>query len=334
MKFNLFKKRRVTVAALSVFSILGLAACGGTASSTEGTSSSAAASSAAASGGKTIVFSPLGLQIPAMKQLSEGVQAYGQSKGYTIIIQDPGLDPQKQITQLQSVIETGKADGVWAIMVAPQTATALVQTAQDKGVPMLVNGLPADYGLDGLVPGITFDTIDYVAQGQAMGEQLGKCINEKLGGTTDVIWEQNSPGTAGKEELETAAKDALAQTAPGAKIVSTVVVTDRAGAQTEVGNALQGNPNVQAVLGNNDEGALGAIGAFKAAGKDLPCVTEAGGNDEALAAAQSGEIYAVVALQFQDDMVQSFDTLTTMIDDPTAMGLQLTVPQKIVTSGS
>ena len=91
-------------------------------------------------------------------------------------------------------------------------------------------------------------------------------------------------------------------------------------AQTDIGNALQGNPDVNAVLGNNDEGALGAIGAFKAAGKELPCLTEAGGNDEVLAAVKDGEIYASVALQFEADMAQSFDTLVAMIDDPTKRG--------------
>ena len=59
-----------------------------------------------------------------------------------------------------------------------------------------------------------------------------------------------------------------------------------------MGNALQGNPDVTAVFGQNDEGALGTIGAFKAAGKDLPCITEAGGNEESLAAVEAGEIYA------------------------------------------
>jgi ribose transport system substrate-binding protein len=201
-------------------------------------------------------------------------------------------------------------------------------------VPLILNGVPEDYGLDGVQPGISFSTIDYEAQGRAIGEELGNCINEKLGGEAQVIMEENSPGTAGKEELETSAKEALAATAPGAEIVATVVVSDRAKAQTDIGNALQGNPDVQAVLGNNDEGALGAIGAFKAAGKELPCITEAGGNEEVLGLAETGEIYAVVALQFQDDMVQSFDNLVAMIDDPEMEGQQLTVPQEVVKAES
>ena len=40
-----------------------------------------------------------------------------------------------------------------------------------------------------------------------------------------------------------------------------------------------------------------------------------------------------VALQFQADMTQSFDTLVKMQSDPKANGLVLTVPQKVVTAG-
>ncbi len=41
-----------------------------------------------------------------------------------------------------------------------------------------------------------------------------------------------------------------------------------------------------------------------------------------------------MALQFGADMAQSFDALATMIDDPEATGVQLTVPQEVVKAGS
>ena len=104
--------------------------------------------------------------------------------------------------------------------------------------------------------------------------------------------------------------------------------------QTDVGNILQGKPDVNAVAAANDEGALGALGAFKAAGKELPCLVEFGGNAEVLALVKKGTIYASVALQFAADMAQSVDTLGTMQADPTAVGPILTVPQKVVTAGS
>jgi len=322
------KHRRVAIAALAAGSLALLAACG------SGGTQAADGSTDTGDDSKTIVFSPLGLQIPAMKQLSEGVKAYGTEKGYEVIIQDPKLDPQKQVTDLQSMIESGRAAGVWSIAIAPPSMQALVRTAMEKNVPIILNGTPEDYGLDGLEPGVSFSTIDYEAEGSAAGEELGNCINERYDGKGKVIFAESAPGTAGKEQFEGAVKAALAATAPDAEIVSTITVSDRTAAQNDIGSALQGNPDVNAVFGQNDEGALGAIGAFKAAGKDIPCVTEAGGNEEALAAVQSGDIYAVVALQFAADMAQSFDALTAMIDDPEATGVQLTVPQEVVKADS
>ena len=327
--FHTSKPRRMAFAAVAVGSLFSLAACGGGTSSAD-SGSDDAGSGDSGSAGKTIAFSPIGLAIPAMKGLSEGVTGYGKSKGYDVIVQDPNMDPQKQVTDLTSVIESGRVDGAWAIMIAPPAAASLVQTALEKKVPLILNGTPADYGLDGLEPGVSFSTIDYVAQGTAMGEELGNCINEKLDGKAQVLYGESQPGTAGKEEQDKAIKAALAKTAPDAEIVSTITITDRAKAQTDVGAALQGNPGINAVMGQNDEGSLGALGAFAAAGKDLPCLTETGGNDEVLQAVKDGKIYASVALQFQDDMVQSFDTLAKMIDDPTMTGEQLTVPQKVV----
>jgi len=319
-------RRRTTVAVAATAGCLTLlAACGSTqpADGSSGDSGSKAEN-------KTIVFSPLGLQIPAMQGLSKGVQGMGKAAGYTVIVQDPKLNPQKQVTDLKSVVETGKAGGVWALAVQPSSMADLVKTAQEKKVPMILNGTPEEFGLDGLAPGLSFSRIDYIAQGQAIGEELGNCINEKLDGKAEVIFEENAPGTAGKKDLESTAKKALADTAPDAKIVATIVAKDRQQVQNDIGSALQGHPNVKAVLANNDEGSLGALGAFAAADKKLTCVTEAGGNAEVLAAVKAGKIYASVALQFAADTAQSFKTLTEMMADPSKQGVQLTVPQKVI----
>lgn len=281
---------------------------------------------------KTLVFSPLSLAPPALKGLSEGVQGYGKSKGWEVQVQDPNFDPTKQAQSLNSVISSGVAGALWVISVNPGALKETVRSAQAKGIPQLLNGVPADYGFDGLQPGITFDVIDYKAYGQALGQNLGKCITEKLGGNAEVLFAQSAPGTAGKEDIESTALAALKAAAPNATVVSTTIAKDRAGSQTDIGNALQGKPNIKAVMSTNDEGALGGLGAFAAAGKSLTCLTEAGGNDEVLAAVKSGKIYASVALQFEADMIQSFDTLVAMQSDPKAVGKQLNVPQKIITA--
>jgi ABC-type sugar transport system substrate-binding protein len=308
-------------------------------SSPAATTASAAGSETGGSGGsggstlpKTLVFSPLSLQPPALKGLSEGVQGYAGSKGWQVIVQDPNFDPTKQQQQLTEVIDSGRAGAAWIIAVAPASMGGILTSAQSKGIPVLVNGKPTEWGFSGPQPGISFDYIDYTAGGTALGEQLGKCITQKLGGNAEVLFAVSSPGQAGKDEFEAAANAALTKAAPNAKVVQTVVVKDRPSGQTDIGNALQGHPNLNAIMSSTDEGALGALGAFDAAGKQLPCLTDFGGNDEVLAKVKAGTIFASVALQFAADMTQSFDTLVAMQADPKKEGPVLVVPQKVVTA--
>jgi ABC-type sugar transport system substrate-binding protein len=281
---------------------------------------------------KTLVFSPLSLAPPALKSLSEGVKGYGGSQGWEVLTQDPNFDPSKQTQQLNEVLGSGRAGAAWVIAVAPASMGPILKTAQSKGIPILVNGRPDEYGFSGPQPGITFDYIDYAAAGKALGEQLGLCIKEKLGGRASVLSAVSIEGSAGKKEFDSTAESALKATAPGATIVQTVVVKDRAQAQTDIGAALQGQPDLAAVMSVNDEGALGALGAFDAAGRKLDCVTDFGGNDEVLGDVKAGKIYASVALQLEADMKQSFDTLVKMQADPKANGEVITVPQKVVTA--
>jgi ABC-type sugar transport system substrate-binding protein len=315
------------VTAVATTSLLLIAGCG---SSSDGSASAGAAGKLP----KTLVFSPLSLAPPALKGLSEGVKGYASSKGWQVIVQDPNFDATKQSQQLNEVISAGRAGAAWILANAPKSMGPLIKTAQSKGVPLLVNGKPDEYGFTGPQPGITFDYIDYTAGGKALGEELGKCVNEKLGGTAKVLYGANVEGTAGKQAFDTAATEALRATAPGATLVQTLITNERAKSQTDIGNALQGNPDLTAVMSADDEGALGALGAFSAAGKKLPCVTDFGGNDEVLKGVTDGKIYASVALQFQADMTQSFDTLVKMQGDPKANGAVLVVPQKVITAGS
>ena len=328
------RRASIALAAATATGLL-LAACSSSGSSAAG-GSTAGSTTGSSSGAlpKTLVFSPLSLQIPALKGLATGVQAYGKAKGWTIQLQDPAYNANTQQTDLNTVINSGVAGALWIIAVNPSSLGSTLKTAQGKGIPALTNGVPADYGFSGLQPGIAFDVIDYKAAGTALGHQLGACINKKLGGTAQVLFARSPVGTAGKADMENSAVAALAATAPRAKIVSNLDESAQATAQTDVGNALQGHPGINAVMATNDEGTLGAQGAFAAAGKTLPCLTGfGGGNPQVLSGVKSGSIYAVVQLQFAADMVQSFNTLAAMQADPKAVGQQLHVPQKILTAG-
>src|SRR5689334_10240484 len=111
---------------------------------------SSGASNNPASGGnslpKTLVFSPLSLAPPALKGLSEGVKAYAGSKGWDVIVQDPNFDATKQAQMLNEVLSSGRAGAAWVIAAGPQSMNDVLKTAQSKGIPILINGRPDEYG--------------------------------------------------------------------------------------------------------------------------------------------------------------------------------------------
>ena len=311
---------------------LNRAVCAGAALALVGTTVVVGANGATAAPKQTIGFSPIALAIPALKGLSEGVKGVGAGMGYNTVILDPNFDPIKQAQQLTQVINSGKINAGWVLSVKPPAISKVAKLAQAKKVPLVLNGVPADYGFKGPQKGLSFARIDYGKVGAAMGATVGQCINDKLGGKAEVFFLTSQAGTAGREEQDAATKKWLASTAPGATIVQTIEVKDRAGAQKDIAAALQAHPNVKAVTGGADEGALGALSAFEGAGKSLPCVTENGGNDEVLAAVKSGKIYASAALQFQDDLMQTFAELGRLLKDPTAVGKLMSVPVKVAKS--
>ena len=182
---------------------------------------------------------------------------------------------------------------------------------------MILNGTPEDYGLDGLVPGVSFSTIDYAAQGKASGEELGNCINERYDGKAEVLFAESAPGTAGKEELETAVKEALAATAPDAEIVShhqrQRPHRRRRPTSATRSRATRTSPPSSA---RTTRARSARSARSRPPARTFPASPRPAATRRSSQAVEAGDIYAVVALQFEADMAQSFDALTAMIDDP------------------
>ena len=153
----------------------------------------------------------------------------GAGMGYDVIVVDPKFDAPTQAQQLNELITSGKTNAAWVISVNPGSMKAVVELAQQKKVPLVLNGVPADYGLSGMQVGVTFARINDEAFGGVVGDLLGQCVNAKLGGNAKVIFMQSAEGTAGKKELEDAMMAKLTAAAPGAKIVATGIAKDRAG---------------------------------------------------------------------------------------------------------
>lgn len=323
------RHRSTALAAAAVLLLASLTSCGSTAPVTR-----SAAGGAPQVGPVTIGFSPPNQSAQLLIHLGEGLQAYAASKGAKVIVADPNNDPTTQVQQLTTWIQLGQVQAIWAIALNASALRPVFDKARAKGVAVLATGHPSDYGQSAPGTGVSYSFIDYRAYGRSVGEQLGKCANERLDGRAQAVFMKNSPGQVGLAEYEAGIREGLAATSPGSKIAATLDNrNDRLKSQQGALSAIQANAGINAVAGSNDEGSLGALGALTQAGKDptRTCVIGAGGNRESLAGVQSGTLYAVAALQFEADLAQNVDQMLKMVADPKAVGIQLTTPIKTVT---
>lgn len=275
-----------------------------------------------------LAFSPLSLDIPALKGLSEAVKHVGGEQGYDVVVLDPKFDAPTQAQQLNQLFGTGRVKAAWVIAVNPGAMGSVIDTVHDNNAVILVNGEPGDYGFDGMVPGVSFGKIDYEGYGAITGTLGGECANKDFGGKGKALLIGMKEGTAGKAEIEGTMEKKLTEVAPGVEVVASIISTERADALTKVSQVLQAHPDLNVVVSANDEGALGAMGAFEAAGNKSTCIVASGGNDEVLKSIDAGHLYGAAALNFKGDMVQTFDTIAEMLKDPSAPGKQLYVPME------
>ena len=332
-----YQMRRAAAVAGSSALLVVLAACSaGTTSASSSSSSTGGASgtsSAAKTSSLTIGFSPFNQSAQALIGLGKAATSYLGAKGDKVLVADPNNNSATQIQQINTWVQNGQVQGVWLLALDTAAMKQVLQTAQSKGVVVVANGTPSQFGFSGLQPGLSFDNIDYNAYGSDVGTSLGQCLNNRFSGAGQVILLTPAPGEA-EDAAVAPFKAALAAIDPKAQIVAeTAEGGDVLTNQQHTASALQAHPNANAVVSFHDEGTDGAIVAFQQAGKNpaKECLVNAGGSDQNLADVASGSLYAVVALQFAADMTQTANLLIKMAADPKAMGQQLLTPIKVIT---
>ncbi len=278
------RRRRTTFAVVAAASCLTLvSACGSDpqpASGSDGSSSSG--------GSKTLVFSPIGLQVPAMK---------GLVRGRAGLQQEQGLDGHRAGPEPRPA-EAGPADlqrssspagrRAWVIAIAPALASGREDGAEkkvcaaDQRRPRGLRPLRPAAGhhlrqdrlrRQGTGPG---RAARQVHQREARRQRRGASSTSPLRAPRARRSSRRPPWTPSAKPRRRQDRADLDRQRPARRRRPTSATCCRA------------TPTSTPSLGNNDEGALGALGAFKAAGKKLPCLTEFGGNDEVLAPGQGG----------------------------------------------
>ncbi len=281
-----------------------------------------------------IGFLPPTLGIDAFQGLWHGLEGAGGGMfGDTVQAIDANFDPAVQIQTIDQWVQLDEIDALWVIPVAAEALKPSLEAATDAGVVVIAGGKPADYGFEGEVPGITFSDIDNVAFGKGIGDLMAACVNDRLGGESDVIYVGPNSANESTTNINTSSQEALAEGAPDATIVQELVAaSDLAGTQTMVETAIQGNPGTDGYMAGDAESTMAGLNAYTNAGMDATsiCIVGNGGGDDQVAAVDAGELYGVVAFDFEGDLIQNLTELHTMAADPTAPGQLLTVPITVI----
>lgn len=239
-----------------------------------------------------------------MSYMHEGFEEAAEELGVRITMVDGRNDPALQ----QGQVDTFITQGVDAIILVPVQVSAIgpiLDETEAAGIPVVaVNRLPADDQLERLA---TFVGSNEEFAGRVQGE----AIAEMLGGEGDVviIWgEIGHPAQIGR----TAGVKEVFEQYPGINVVrEDTSEWQRANALELMENWIQAGFNIDAVIGNNDESAIGAAMALEQVGM-LEDVYIAGvdATPDALRFMRDGKIDVTV---FQDAYGQGYACIDAAI---------------------
>ena len=198
--------------------------------------------------------------VAEFRAAADRLKAEGKIKDY--VIADATGNTASQIQQIQNMI----ARRVDAILIDANSATALnpaIEAAHAAGILVVTfdNTVTSPYAIN--------VNVDQVAFGRIGAEWLVK----KLNGKGDIIVLNGLAGTPVNNQRWSGAKAVFDQY-PGIRILAEVNANwDQAAAQQAVANLLPSFPKVDGVYSQGGAMTLGAIYAFRAAGRPLVPMT-------------------------------------------------------------
>ncbi|MBB4053345.1 ribose transport system substrate-binding protein [Devosia subaequoris] len=223
---------------------------------------------------------------PFWAAVEAGAKAKGEELGVEVVVVAPPAesDVQAQISQMEDLI----AQGVAGIALAPTDPNALapvVEAARAAGIPVVF------VDTRGTNEGVTFIGTDNQAGAELAANYI--CDNVESGSDVAILQGLVSQST-GKARAD-GSKEGLE--ACGLNVVAEQTAEwDRAKGLSVTETILAGNPNIKAIFGSNDNMALGAVEALRAAAMlDSVMVVGFDANPDAAASILAGEMTATIA---------------------------------------
>lgn len=227
--------------------------------------------------------------------LRKGIEKAAGDASQPVQIEIADDDVQKQLSQIQNFIAS-KVDAIIVNAVDTSATAPMTKLANDAGIPIVyVNRMPSD--VDALGPKGAFVASDEVESGTLQTKEVCRI----LGGKGDILVMVGDLANQAAVQRTKDIHDVIATPdCSGMKILDEqTAVWDPVKAQDLMTNWIAAGHKPAAVIANNDNMAIGAINAMKAAGWGMDEIVVAGidATQEALAYMKAGDLDVTV---FQD----------------------------------
>ncbi len=275
------------------------------------------------SGAKRIGVTLLTREHEFYRELEAGLRDAAGKLDYQLIITSGDMDLSKQQSQIENFI----VQRVDAIVVCPADSKGIgpaIDRANQAGIPVFTADIAAQSGR--VVSHIASDNL-------AGGRMAAEFIARAIGGQGEV-------GIIGQQEVQTGLdrengfKEEIAKHS-GIKIGPVLNgggVRDKSLKAAE--DMLQGNPNLKAIFGINDDSALGALSAAEARGRNDLVIVGYDATPEAVTAIKRGSpLKADVAQQPRDIGAKTIEAINMHFSGG-QVPPSIAVPIRIVDAGS
>lgn len=235
-------------------------------------------------GGLRMGYITMDLGNPYFVRLIDGMKEKAGELNIELSIHDGKNEVEAQIRAMEDLI-TQQVDAIILSANDSQALNSMIKEAKDAGIKVIAANAPVED------PDAFIGSIEYENGFQA-GEIAGEYIRNHLNGKAKVAILQLSTIPAALERTQ-GQKEGLLSLAPDVEIVAELDASTREAGLNAIETLLQSHPDLNVVLGVNDDSVLGAYQAMKAAGKEGEDVALVGFDaiEEALLKIKEGGIY-------------------------------------------
>jgi len=234
----------------------------------------------------TIGFSVSTLSNPFFNTMIEGAKAEAEKAGYKIVVVDSRDDAAKQLTDIEDLI----AQNVDIVIVNPVDSKAIsssITKLNEKNIPVITVDRDAESG----------EVVSHIASDNQLGGKIaGEYAKELLPAGGNVVILEGVPGASATIERGQGFEQEIASSLT--TIEKQTANFERAAGLKKMEDIISSKgQSINLLFAHNDEMALGAVEALRAASMNDVMVIGFDATDDGIAAVKSGTMKATVQQQ-------------------------------------